>query len=448
MKLTSFGAAQTVTGSKHILEYNNAKFLIDCGIFQGSALLTKKNVKELEFAKDVKHIFLTHAHMDHSGMLAALVRQGFHGHVYATSQTMALTNILLRDGQRIQMQEQKKLIKQGQRKELIPDVLYDIEDIEKLMNMFVPVTWNESFNLKGLEITFRPSGHILGASSIWIKSPDKVILFSGDLGRFDDQLVPPPQVNEKADYIIMESTYLNRVHVKEDPVEMLATIFKERDPQGAILIASFAVQRLQLLMYLIAKTFEKYPDLKHKVYIDSGLGISANKIYEKNCDSLKINKAEFKNIQELFIDIEYTTQRSDLQKSMAGKTIIASSGMLTGGRIMGYLNEHLINPKNILIQTGFQGEETLGRELWEGKRLGIYTGTKKVDVSAKVISLESLSSHADHNDLLYWLELASKANSKIFLVHGEAQNMRQFVDTYDKEGYVHIMVEKESVELI
>jgi metallo-beta-lactamase family protein len=419
MQLISYGGVEFVTGSKHLLQVNNKHILIDCGMFQGSPELEKQNLEKFSFIKELDFVLLTHAHMDHSGLLPALVAQGYQGKVYTHEATKQLIGKMLMDGANILYNEYKETLKTGQQRKFIKAPSYNADDVKKLMEQIICVEWYKPVILDGVEVTFFPAGHILGASSVKIAYQQKSMIFSGDLGRHDDMIMLPPEAIEPADVVMMESTYGDRLHPRIDALEELREVVTaNKKNKGILVIACFALARTQLLGVLLTRLFKMYPDLKSKVYIDSPLGIETFNVYQKYHNLLNIDDDEWNEVQKVLTKVEFNQQRDDLIKKPEGKIILTSSGMLEGGRVMGYLENFISNPKATFLLTGYQAENTMGRKLHEGAK-EIQIADKNYKVVAKIKMIPGLSSHGDQSDLIKWLKKVTKSKAKVLLNHGQ-----------------------------
>jgi metallo-beta-lactamase family protein len=428
MKLTSFGGVETVTGSQHLLEIGACQYLVDCGLFQGDPELSQLNKIEIDRYKGIKAIFLTHAHIDHAGLIAALFAKGLILPIYCTQATFDLLKIMLVDAANIQLQQYKNTVKKTNQKiKLIPKPLYNQEDVVKVFANIKVVHYNESFTLNNdTVVTYFPAGHIIGASSIRFECQHQSILFSGDLGRYNDILMRSPEVHLKNDFIVCESTYGDRNHPSIEYIEELAEIIRDhKNRKGLMIIASFAVARTQNLIYALDQVFKRYPDLTTKILLDSPMAIKVCDVYTQHNDEVSIDKKTWLSALDRVIKIEHSTQRADLNKNPQNKILITSSGMLTGGRVIEYVKNHIHYKENTLLLAGYQAEQTLGHEIANGAQKVIIEKTKR-DVNAKVFKLESFSSHADLKDLKKWLDSVARIDSKIYLSHGEDETLNAF----------------------
>lgn len=423
MKIKFLGGAGTVTGSKTLIESNGVRILVDCGQFQGIKPLRELNWEPLTvLPKTIDYVLLTHGHLDHCGWLPRLVNQGFKGKIYCTNPTKEITKLILLDSAKIQEEEAERANKEHFSKHQKAEPLYDLAQTEKVFPLFRVIKPNEEFWLDAeISVVFRNAGHIIGACSIELNIEKKKLLFSGDLGRKDDFLMYSPFKPKEADYIFLESTYGNRIHPNEDVKLLLETYINNTYQNGGtIVIPSFAVERAQTIMYLLwqLKQENRIPDMPY--IIDTPMGISVLDIFMNHKNWHKLTESECVAICNLFI------MNSDYQETITTildkqpKVVIAASGMITGGRVLSYLEHYISLPETTLILVGYQAEGTRGRKLLEGAtEIKIYG--KYYSVLAKVLEIQGLSAHGDQNDLLDWLSELKIKPQKIFLVHGENQ---------------------------
>lgn len=421
MKIHFLGGAGTVTGSKTLIEHNNLRILIDCGMFQGIKSLRELNREPLAILPEtIDYVLLTHGHLDHCGWLPKFVAEGFEGKIFCTRPTKEISRLILYDSAKIQEEEAKKANEEQYSKHLPAEPLYTTEDVDAVIPKFRVVERDLEIQLnENVFFKFIYAGHIIGACSIELHIDGKILIFSGDLGQDDDVLMFPPQKPQKADYIFLESTYGNRLHPQTDSLFELETIINNTfNKGGTVVIPSFAVERVQTMMYLIwqLKKEDRIPNIPY--IIDTPMGISVLDVFKDNRIWHKLSMEECDEMCKIF------TLISDFQDSMNAvydkrpKVVIAASGMITGGRVLSYL-EHLIDkPETTVTLVGYQAEGTRGRKLLEGAtEIKIYG--KYYPVLANILLIESLSAHGDQNDLLNWLSELVVKPKKVFLVHGE-----------------------------
>lgn len=420
--LQSLGAAETVTGSKHLLITPDLNLLIDCGLFQGIKSIRQKNWEfpPVEPAS-IGVVILTHAHLDHCGYIPLLVKNGYRGKIYMSKPTRDLAELILRDSAKIQEEDANKANKYGYSRHHPAAPLYTIADVEMALPHFVTLDAFKVFQLnKNVGFEFYPCGHILGACSLLINCYGKRILFSGDIGRYQSELLAAPTHPAEADFVIMESTYGDRLHGTVDPSQELALIINQTvSHKGNLLIPSFAVGRAQDLMHVIYKL------KKHKhippllpVFMDSPMAASASKILRKYSDWITINEKECEQMfSGITINQDYENTEKIIQQR-GSKIILAASGMLTGGRVLEYLKNYLKDSRNTILMIGYQAEGTRGRALLnhthELKIHGLY-----YPVKARVIEILGFSAHADQAELIHWISEFKVKPTRVFLVHGE-----------------------------
>jgi metallo-beta-lactamase family protein len=423
MKVKFIGAAGTVTGSKTVVESNGVRILIDCGLFQGIKPLRELNWQPLPvLASQIDFVLLTHGHLDHCGWLPRLVDQGFKGKIYCSGPTKEIAELILLDSGKIQEEEAEKANKEKYSKHEVAEALYDVEQARKVFPHFRVVKTNEAVPLDAeISAVFVNAGHIIGACSIELMLENKTLVFSGDIGRDNDVLMYPPTKPKKADYVFLESTYGDRIHPDTDPkVELETHINTTLKMGGTVLIPSFAVERAQMIMFLLWQLRQegRIPDVPY--IVDSPMGVSAYDIFFENRKWHKLSLEDCIAINKMFTLITDYQETIDTIYNKAPKVVIAASGMVTGGRILSYLERYIILPETTVIIVGYQAEGTRGRKLLEGaKEVKIYG--KYYPVEAKICQIEGLSAHADQKGLLNWLSELEKKPTKVFLVHGENQ---------------------------
>ncbi|MBR9691476.1 MBL fold metallo-hydrolase [Candidatus Woesearchaeota archaeon] len=445
MKVKFCGAAKIVTGSNYLIEVGSERILVDCGMFQGRKNITRLNYQPFKYEpKRISHVLLTHAHIDHSGLLPKLVKQGFKGEIFATDATIDLCRIMLEDSAHIQEMDTKyeneRLKFKGKP---LRQPLYSKEDVSKTLPLFRKVVYNQEIQVtKHIKVTYRDAGHIIGSAILEIivddNGEEKRIVFSGDLGQWDVPIINDPTIVEKADYLILESTYGNRLHedVKDREVKLLEYAERAYSRGGRLLIPSFAIERTQELLYSFNKLIRqgKFPDMK--IFLDSPLAIKATEIFKKHPEFFDQEAlTKFKNPFN-FPNLVYTSS-TDESKSLNDYdkpcVIIAGSGMCTAGRIRHHLKYGLSDPKNIVVFVGYQAYGTLGRWILEGKKTVRFMGLF-VDVKADIEKINSFSAHADYEDIQKWVHGFKQKPKKIFLVHGElrsAMELKQKLGKYE-----------------
>lgn len=437
MKINFIGATQDVTGSMTLLEATSGRFLIDSGLYQGISSVTQKNMLPLPFnPKDINAIFLTHAHLDHSGFIPRLIKLGFRGKIFCTRPTMKLATVIINDSAQILEKSETHPLKN----------FYTLEDASIVTSLFKTVDFDKPFSYMGLTVTFSHAGHILGASSIHISEGDKSIVFSGDLGRHDDVLLPPPTSCPPANVVVMESTYGDKVRHVDLEKEMKSFLNKVKSESRVAIVASFAVARAQMLITMIHKYFQENPSEAIPLFIDGPMMVKANKIYREYASQTKSPDELSFALEEVDI-IEHTRQWESLRKKKGPLLIITSSGMVTGGRIWRYLENWQDDSNALLFLPGYQGVGTPGKALSEGKHNIQNEEGKIIHWSGEVLTSQSFSSHADQSELVEWLKDVSK-DTKIFLNHGEAQSKEKLKKLLLEMGFQNcFMAENSFIEI-
>lgn len=435
MKLTFIGAAHEVTGSCHFLEACGKNILVDCGMEQGPDLYENQ---ELPIAAgDIDYILLTHAHIDHSGLIPLMCKQGFKGEIITTFATADLCNIMLRDSAHIQEFEAEWRNRKAKRAgEPLYEPLYTTQDAIDAINLLAPVDYGQKVVLsEGIEVRFTDIGHLIGSASIevWLTEGDvsKKIVFSGDVGNSDQPILKNPSLTKEADYIVVESTYGNRIHSEERPDYLgeFTRILKETFLKGGnVVVPSFAVGRTQEILYFIREIKEQnlLPEFPHfEVYVDSPLAIEATSVFTKNgrsCYDEAAKELVSKGINPLVFPGLKLAVTSDDSKLINfddnPKVIVSASGMCEAGRIRHHLKHNLWRKECTILFVGYQAVGTLGRKLIDGAPAVKLFG-ENIEVSARIESLKGISGHADMNGLLTWLKGFENDVQHVFVVHGE-----------------------------
>lgn len=421
VKIQFLGAAGTVTGSKFLIEAFHKKILIDCGMFQGLKALRQLNWNDLPIiVRDIDIVLLTHGHFDHVGYLPRLLKQGFAGQITGTAPTLAIAEIILRDSAKIHEEEAKKANKEKYSKHKPALPFYNIREAEKTILHFNTANENEWISLsETISYRFQYNGHIIGATFIELNINNKIFVFSGDVGRPNDRLLNQPKKPEWADFLFMESTYGNKLHNNQDIEEILSElIVKTIYNKGNLIIPSFAVERLQTLMYILWKLYDKNKIPAIPIFVDSPMGNNVLNVFKRFPKWHKLTDSEYRamcNHINIITSYKETWETIDNPKS---KIIIAGSGMVTGGRVLTYLQQLTDVPSTTIMLVGYQAEGTRGRQLQDGAHeIKIYG--KYYQVKAKIKSIENLSAHADQQELLNWMSNIKNLPEKIFLIHGE-----------------------------
>jgi metallo-beta-lactamase family protein len=432
-QLTFLGAAGTVTGSRHVLDIDDTRMLIDCGMFQGPKEFREKNWEPFPIPPEsIQRVLLTHAHIDHTGYLPKFCREGFTGRVHCTHATGDLCDILLKDSAHLQEEDAYWANKKGFSRHRPAKPLYTVEDAERALTLFKPLHFGEDFFINDrLRVKFKDSGHMLGSSFIDIRRTEnhkgKKILFSGDIGRESRPILRDPVQVFNVDYLVLESTYGERLHEPGSPIEELARVITESVKRGgALVIPAFAIGRTQVLLYVIRDLEEqgKIPELP--IYVDSPMAIEATEVFERRIAELDIaSRILALNGTKVFrpknLHICKTRQESKAINEVKGPAIIiSSSGMAVGGRVLHHLAKCLPHPENTILLIGYQAHGTRGRTLLEGGDEVKIHG-RMIPVKAKVESIMGFSGHADYNEILAWLMGFNRPPEKTFIVHGEPE---------------------------
>lgn len=451
MKITFLGAAKTVTGSCYLVETSGCKFIVDCGLFQGHSKEDALNEEAFPFnPADISFILLTHAHIDHSGRIPKIFVDGFEGSVYATKATVDLCSIMLPDCGHIQEFEtewqNRKRIRAGKTPK---KPLYTLEDAQNCISLFKSVNYNEVLKINdNIRVRFNDAGHILGSAilEIWVaeNGEETKIVFSGDLGNKDIPILRDPTIIEGADYLVIESTYGNRLHeYNNNKIELFLDIVNETiEKNGNVIIPSFAVGRTQEIIYELHKHRDKYGEKLNRlmdipVFIDSPLAISATEIFRRNLDCYDEEARKYIESGDNPLDFPglQFTKSPDESKALNERTdsaiIISASGMCEAGRIKHHLKHNLWRKECTILFVGYQAIGTLGRNLVDGKRKVKLFG-EDITVNARVEMIDGFSGHADRDGLMGWISKMKKKPGKIFIVHGEEETMNEFSGLIEK----------------
>jgi metallo-beta-lactamase family protein len=451
LKIQFYGGARTVTGSQHLLTINGKKILLECGLFQGRRKDTYDKNKNFSFdPKEINALILSHAHIDHSGNIPNLVKNGFDGPIYATSATIDLCKIMLRDSAYLQERDVEWLNKKRKNNNHeSAEALYTVEDVENSLNNFVTVEYNSATEIfPGTIAFFQDAGHILGSASILLEVEEggKKIRFgfSGDIGRHEMPIIKDPDYLRDLDVLIMESTYGNRIHTHSDEVEEeVAKVVREvYERRGKIIIPAFAVGRTQLLVYVLHKLFDQNRIPSLPIYVDSPLAVNATNIFREHpeCFDRETNRIFLESGDDPFgfgrlkyiSTVDQSKELNDMHEPMI---IISASGMAEGGRILHHLANNIHNPKNLVLFVGYAAEHTLARKIMDGMERVNILGEEHT-VKCQIKTMDYFSGHADQNELLDYLSLNPQNRLKnVFLVHGEEEQALPLREKIVQKGY-------------
>lgn len=452
MKLTFMGATGTVTGSKYLIEHNEKRILVDCGLFQGIKELRLRNWSRFPIdPKSIDAVVLTHAHIDHSGYLPLLVKLGFRGRIYATKATIELCSILLPDSGYLQEEDAKRANKHGYSKHQPALPLYTEEDAHQALKHFETVEYDTPYPMPGgCDVSWHRAGHIIGSAFIQFQSNQLKVLFSGDIGRLADPIMRPSELMKTADYLIVESTYGDRLHEKTHPLDIIANIVNSTVARGgSILIPAFAVGRAQSMLYYlyVLKQKKLIPDIP--IYLDSPMAIDATELLLKNSNEHHLLADECREVCHLATYVHTPEESMALDLNHDPKIIISASGMMTGGRVLHHLKVYGPNALNTILMTGYQAAGT------RGARMLNHEPTVKIHgddypIRAQLEVLTNASAHADYEEILVWLKHFEHAPKKVFITHGEPQAALALKGHIEKElGWsCEVPTYLEKVELI
>ncbi len=421
-KIHFLGASGTVTGSKFIIETPEINVMVDCGVFQGLKELRLHNWEDIPFdVSTIDYVLLTHGHLDHCGYLPRLTMQGFEGKILGTPPTLDIAEIILRDSAKIHEEEAERANEEGfsSHKPALP--FYTLEDVLRTLPKFEDTpkeTWvTLSENIK---CRFQYNGHIIGSTFIEFQIFEKTFVFSGDIGRKEDHLLYQPEKPRWADYLFLESTYGNKLHPTESVSEKLVElIHKTIHNRGVLIIPSFAVERLQVLMYLLWKLYHQNSIPNIPIFVDSPMGNNVTSVFERFPEWHKMDSTQVNSIKQRMHIITSYKETWETIDDPRPKVVIAGSGMVTGGRVLTYLKQLIDEPTTSILLVGYQAEGTRGRQLLEGTHEIKFFG-KYYPVKAEVHHLESLSAHGDQADLLDWVSDIKNIPEEVFLIHGES----------------------------
>ena len=420
LTMRCLGAAQTVTGSKTLLESGDQRILIDCGLFQGRKPLRLQNWKPFPVdPATIDAVILTHAHLDHSGYLPALVKHGFKGPIYCSEAGRDLVDILLRDAAHLQEEEAKYRNRHQLSKHKPALPLFTQTQAQEAIRRLHPVPTHQLIEHEQCRFTLHPNGHILGSTFIELEMAGRHLLFSGDLGRPNDPIMYPPEPPVYCDTMILESTYGNRLHGNEDAEAVLGdAVNRTLERGGSVLIPAFAIGRSQMMLVILEKLRRERKIPAVPIYLDSPMAVAATEAFQHHNALHRISAKECQRLKEQTHWVSSVEESIDLTHSKEQRIVISASGMATGGRVLFHLKSILRNPDNSVIFAGFQAPGTRGETLVNGEdRVKIHG--EYYPVKAEVINLDSFSAHADYQEIIEWLRGIPVAPKRLFINHGE-----------------------------
>jgi metallo-beta-lactamase family protein len=439
--LTFLGAARTVTGSKHLLQVDGHRILVDCGLFQGLKALRERNWQPLPVRSDsIDAVVLTHAHLDHCGFLPRLVSQGFKGRVFCTPATAELARIVLADAAHLQEEDAERANRKGYTKHKPALPLFTTRDAERAMTLLQPVGYERPMPVApGMSASFINAGHLLGSgyARVHLEASGKTVLFGGDLGRYGRPVLPDPLPVAEADVVLVESTYGNRLHEADDNGNRIASIISKTAARGGkVIIPAFAMGRVEELLYWVSRLEEERRIPVLPVYVDSPMAAAVLATYRSRLDELDPeitptaphgprDRADRKVCAFCTTNLKVISTIADsraVQESREPAIVISASGMATGGRVLHHLARALPDPKNTVLFAGYQAAGTRGRLLIEGSRTTVIHG-QEISVAAEIQSIDSMSAHADASEILRWLKGFTRPPSLTCLVHGDPEPM-------------------------
>ncbi len=416
MKITFLGATQEVTGSKYLIEQESTKILVDCGLYQGEEKIKKRNWDKFPIdPRSIDAIVLTHAHLDHTGYIPLLIKNGFKGKVYSSKATYALAAIVLKDSGFIHEQDAKNAQEYGHHEQ----PLYTVDDAEKALTFFQTMDYDTAFDLGPLKVKLIQSFHILGSSFVVISDGKQTLTFSGDLGRPNQLIMKSPPHLTQTDFLVLESTYGNTLHPHSDPIKELGEIINETiAKQGVLIIPAFAIERTQTILYCLYQLRQKKIIPEIPIFLDSPMAIHVTNLFSAFLDEHNISAQVCHDAFSIATYIPTLQDAKGLNFIHSPAIIIAGSGMADGGRVLELFTHFITHAKNTIAFVGFQAEGTNGHALTHGaSQIKIYDQWYPVYATIKLIN--SLSAHADYNEILAWLSSFNPGPKKVFLTHGE-----------------------------
>jgi metallo-beta-lactamase family protein len=453
LSVTFYGGVGTVTGSRHLLTAGDSRLLVDCGMFQGDRELRDLNWKQPAFdPASVSAIVLTHAHMDHAGCIPRLVRDGFAGKIYCTEATTELAEVILLDSAKLQEEDAKHANRHGYAKHVPALPLYTSEDVGAAMKLFSSIDYGRQFApATGLDVTLHNAGHILGSAFAEVVAATggetTRMVFSGDIGRYGAPLHSDPDSLPACDAVAIESTYGDRVHDDTPLIDQLREPFtRTLEVGGIILIPSFAMARAQLVTLMLGEFMSSGTIPRVPVHVDSPMAVAITRIYNKHLLGRELDPGLGTETDSAILPAgtsfaQTVDESKQLNQLQGPRIIIASSGMLTGGRVLHHLERLLPDAKNLVVLVGYQAAATRGRQLLDGAK-SLRMHGRDVPVAAKVLSVEGMSGHADSNELMRWLKSGPSLPRTAFLTHGETGPANALAERIRRESTVNAVIPK------
>ena len=448
--LSFLGATGTVTGSRYLIQASGRRILVDCGLFQGYKQLRLRNWNPFPVEpSSIDAVLLTHAHIDHSGYLPALIRDGFRGKVHCTPATAELCELMLPDSAHLQEEEARFALRHRYSRHARPRPLYSVDDANDALRHLHEIEFDRPLDLgAGLQVEFIPAGHLLGAAQIRLTVAGRTVHFSGDIGRPSDPMMRPPRPFERADILVCESTYGDRAHPQVDAeAELAAIVNRTADRGGVVVIPAFAVGRAQVLMLQIARLQARGAIPDTPVFLNSPMAIDATQIYRRHHDEHHVSDGECQAMFELAHRVRTVDESKALNTRPGPFIVISASGMLTGGRVLHHVVSFGPDPRNTIVLSGFQAGGTRGAALARGDQVLRIFG-RDVPIRAEVVQIESMSAHADANEILTWLG-AAPAPEMTYVTHGEpgSSDMLRFRIDHELHWNVRVPEHLERVSL-
>lgn len=444
MELSFLGGTGCVTGSRYLLTVGRRRILVDCGLFQGERIYRRRNWEPFPTPpRDIDAVVLTHAHLDHSGYLPVLIRDGYPGRVFSTAATRALCSVLLRDSAHLQEEDADWATRKGFSKHHPARPLYTRRDADAALERFTPVEWHASHYLgDGIAVRFAPAGHILGAATVTFDTPEGRIAFSGDVGRMTDAVMPPPERIAATDWLVVESTYGDRAHAPVDVEDALGELVRRVAARGGVLLVpAFAVGRAQALLFLLHKLKQRGAIPNVPVFLNSPMASNVTEIFCEHRSEHRLSPEDCHATCSVAHVVRDVAESKALNERKGPMIIVSASGMLSGGRILHHLAAFGPDGHNAILLVGYQAAGTRGADLLRGAHALRIHG-KTVGIKAEVANIDGMSAHADANELLSWLRQMEAPPKQTFVTHGEPSSSAALAERITRELGWHSSVPK------